>query len=387
MAISFPASLDTLTNPSSGDQLSSVTVPHATQHADANDAIEALEAKVGINGSAVTTSHDYKLAQLALRSQIANPIDNASLAVWQRGATIAAAATYAVGPDRWNIYRSGLATGATWTKQLSGDSQGSGYCARVQRDSGNTSTAALYMAQSCETKNSIHYVNQTVTVSFRARKGANYSAASDYLQMATYSGTGVDQSVVTGFTGSVTITNANYALTSSWTTYSVTITVGSTATQLGIVFAFTPVGTAGASDYYEIKDVRIDRGPAALPHAPLSHSDDLLACRRFFRRDGGEADISIGFGIVTGTTFATVQMQSEGPMRAIPTISVTGTIGLLSLNDTGAAPAVTALGGSSITSESLQWIDVTATGGGLTLGRACRVYTTGAVSVDRSAEL
>jgi hypothetical protein len=34
---------------------------HAGQHSDANDAIEVLEAKVGVDGSAVTTSLDYKL--------------------------------------------------------------------------------------------------------------------------------------------------------------------------------------------------------------------------------------------------------------------------------------------------------------------------------------
>lgn len=61
MAISFPTSLDSLTNPISTDTLDSVTVPHAEQHADVNDAVEALQAKVGINGSAVTTSLDYKV--------------------------------------------------------------------------------------------------------------------------------------------------------------------------------------------------------------------------------------------------------------------------------------------------------------------------------------
>lgn len=60
MAINFPTSLDSLTNPTSSDGLNSPD--HATQHANANDAIEALEAKVGINSSAVTTSHDYKLS-------------------------------------------------------------------------------------------------------------------------------------------------------------------------------------------------------------------------------------------------------------------------------------------------------------------------------------
>ena len=57
MATSFPSGLDALTNPTSGNTLASPD--HAGQHADANDAIEALEAKVGVNSSAVTTSHDY----------------------------------------------------------------------------------------------------------------------------------------------------------------------------------------------------------------------------------------------------------------------------------------------------------------------------------------
>lgn len=62
MATNFPTSLDSLTNPSSGDPLSSPS--HSVQHANANDAIEALQAKVGIDSSAETTSHDYKIAQL-----------------------------------------------------------------------------------------------------------------------------------------------------------------------------------------------------------------------------------------------------------------------------------------------------------------------------------
>lgn len=57
MATNFPTSLDTLVNPSSGDSLSDP--PHSNQHANANDAIEALQAKVGVDGSAVATSLDY----------------------------------------------------------------------------------------------------------------------------------------------------------------------------------------------------------------------------------------------------------------------------------------------------------------------------------------
>lgn len=59
-AISYPTSLDTFTNPTATSKTNSPS--HATQHSNANDAIEALEAKVGADGSVVTTSHDYKLS-------------------------------------------------------------------------------------------------------------------------------------------------------------------------------------------------------------------------------------------------------------------------------------------------------------------------------------
>lgn len=64
MAITFPTTLDTLSNPTSTDLLENATaaLDHDVQHSNANDAIEALEAKVGADSSAVTTSHDYKLS-------------------------------------------------------------------------------------------------------------------------------------------------------------------------------------------------------------------------------------------------------------------------------------------------------------------------------------
>lgn len=62
--INYPTSLDNFSNPTTSDPLKGGTVPHATQHSDANDAIEALQAKVGVNNSAVTSSHDYKLSEV-----------------------------------------------------------------------------------------------------------------------------------------------------------------------------------------------------------------------------------------------------------------------------------------------------------------------------------
>lgn len=65
MPTNFPSSLDALSNPLATDKLNNPS--HATQHANVNDAIEAIEAKVGVNSSAVTTSLDYKIAQAELK--------------------------------------------------------------------------------------------------------------------------------------------------------------------------------------------------------------------------------------------------------------------------------------------------------------------------------
>lgn len=66
MATNFPDTLDNLNNPQGTDSLSG----HAELHGNVNDAIEALQSKVGVDGSNVATSLDYKVTQL--ESQISN---------------------------------------------------------------------------------------------------------------------------------------------------------------------------------------------------------------------------------------------------------------------------------------------------------------------------
>lgn len=58
----FPTSLDSLTNPAPSDSM--ITVSHSSQHSNANDILEALEVKVGIDNSTATTSVDYMLRWL-----------------------------------------------------------------------------------------------------------------------------------------------------------------------------------------------------------------------------------------------------------------------------------------------------------------------------------
>lgn len=78
MTIGFPTTLDNFTNPTPADNLNTPTVLHSTQHANLNDVVEALEAKVGVNGSLVTASLDYKVTQLEASTHAAVTIGTAN---------------------------------------------------------------------------------------------------------------------------------------------------------------------------------------------------------------------------------------------------------------------------------------------------------------------
>ena len=71
MATNYPNSLDTLINPTSTDTLNSITVPHHLQHANANDAIEAVQTVLGINpaGSHLTVKDRIVAAETSISNQ------------------------------------------------------------------------------------------------------------------------------------------------------------------------------------------------------------------------------------------------------------------------------------------------------------------------------
>jgi len=64
MSTSYPGALDSFVNPTATDTLDSATVPHATQHGDANDAIEAIQVTLGINPQGSSASVVARLTAL-----------------------------------------------------------------------------------------------------------------------------------------------------------------------------------------------------------------------------------------------------------------------------------------------------------------------------------
>lgn len=284
-------------------------------------------------------------------ASLANPVINGGFDIWQRGTSVATGTTFTYSADRWQSNRGALVAGMTVSRQATGDTTNLPniqYAARVQRDSGNTSTQPLYFYQSFETVNSIPFAGKTVTLTFYARAGANYSSASSGLAVNFRSGTGTDQNISGGYTGSANVVSQTATLTTTWQRFAYTGTIGATATELSTEFAFTPVGTAGANDWFEVTGVQIDVGTWTASTAPSFRRSggtlqgELAACQRYYwRSTAGSTAQGFAMAQAISTTQAYAYVQNPVPMRLAPTSIEFSTLALASA--AANAQAVTAL--------------------------------------------
>jgi hypothetical protein len=285
--------------------------------ASANDTPARLA--VGANGETLVADSSTSTGLRYTAGTVqANPVLNSAFQVWQRGTTITANNGYSA--DRWFYYSTN--NNATVSRQATGDTTNLPniqYCARVQRNSGSTGTGDITFTQSMESINSIPFAGKTITLSFYARVGANYSGGTSFISQVR-SGTGTDQNLLSGYTGSSSFISNTQALTTTWTRYSYTGTVATTATEIGIYTGFTPSGTAGANDWYEITGVQIDVGNVALPFRTngATLQGELAACQRYYWRTTGQQYTPYATGMSTTATDGTLYVQYPVPMRAVP---------------------------------------------------------------------
>jgi hypothetical protein len=255
-----------------------------------------------------------------------NFIINGGMDVWQRGTSITNG--YPIyGADRWLNYGNGNGVMSRQPVSDTTNLPGIQYCLRLQRTSGSTSTNSLYMSQSIETINSIPLAGKTVTLSYYARRGANFSGTSfnisNMLVVETVSGTGTDQNCVAGFTGGTNPAGgvSYQVITSTWTRYSFTFVVPSSSTQLGFNFFFAPTGTAGANDYFEITGIQLELGSSAttFSRAGGDIQGELAKCQRYYwRTSTGGTYKGFGFGMGFSTTQARCMIQFPQTMRTTP---------------------------------------------------------------------
>lgn len=268
-----------------------------------------------------------------------NGVINAAMNNWQRGTSFTATGYTA---DRWYFYN-GVA-GRTVSRQTSALT-GFQYCMRVQRDSGNTNTTDLLLTQSMDTATSLQFANQTVTVSFWARAGANYSAASNALAFVLLAGTGTDQNYWTAYTGTTVPFSGTATLTTSWQRFTFTGTVASTVTELTPYWKHTPVGTAGTNDYYEITGVQLEIGATATAFQTASGTigGELALCQRYYWRASAESkayNVYSTLGIASSAAAARFAIANPVAMR---TAATTVDYSNISLWDSGAYFTITSL--------------------------------------------
>jgi hypothetical protein len=260
-----------------------------------------------------------------------------------------------------------LVAGCTVTRQSSGIT-GIQYGARVQRDSGNTSTASLNFWTNLETIDSIPFAGKTVALSFYAKVGANYSPTSSAFIAQLYSGTGTDQNVnVAGFTGSTVVASSTITATTSYVRYTITGTVAASATQLAVLFYNAPTGTAGANDWYEITGVQLELGSVATEFSRngATIQGELAACQRYLPAVIADAYEVLGFAY--STTGSQYYLKLPTTARVKPTGITVSNVAHFNVLNTGFSSGATtaiAFNTSSIDTASLT---VTTTAGSPTL--------------------
>ena len=280
---------------------------------------------VGNNGETLVADSSTSTGLRYQSAYNGNAIINGGMDVWQRGTSFTGTTT-AYGADRFRAYRN--TTGSTFSRQTS-SLTGIQYCYRLQRDSGTTATNGVSTFYTAESADAYRFAGQTVTLSFYARAGANFSAASSALNVNMQTGTGTDQAYGS-FTGAVNAVSTTQVITTSWVRYSFNATFGSSVSQFALDIGFTPVGTAGANDYFDITGVQLEVGSVATTFKRAgggSIQGELAACQRYYVRYLGTSNNFAFFGSGTNkdTTNAYITVSLPVEMRVKPTSVDTAT--------------------------------------------------------------
>lgn len=276
----------------------------------------------GNNGESLVVDSSTATGLRWQEPKTVNGIINSNFSVWQRGTSFSLASFGLYTADRWN-FASGTNSGRTVSRQATGDTTNLPniqYCARVQRNNGNSTATLEFLQYNLESVDSIAYAGKTVTLSFYARRGANFSAASNNLGVVLVTGTGTDQTAVGGFTGAINAINTTATLTTTWQRFTYTATLSSSLNQIGFYFQYNSVGTAGAADYFEVTGVQLEVGSVATAYRPYSSTiaGELAACQRYYSRLTGASNagaVLIPQGIAGGGTVADFFMIFPVPLR------------------------------------------------------------------------
>jgi hypothetical protein len=319
---------------------------------------------VGNNGETLVADSSTSTGLRYQAPKTQNAIYNSSFDIAQRGTSFTTAGGVAYTLDRWSSWATGAGSSMVTTQEAgTGTSR---YSAKIRRSTGNTNTSSLSFFQSLETTDSYRFQGQTVTLSFYAKAGANFSAASSILGTGISTGTGTDQ-IYYNYTG-VFNNDKSHTLTTSWQRFTQTVTLAANATEVTVNFYYTPVGTAGADDSYFVTGIQLEVGSQATPYNRMSGTiqGELAACQRYYYRIATTTNnVMLGAGHAYQTNEAQVVLNLPVVMRTAPSVTPSGGT-IFTMWSGGTGFYSTASGTYAVGN---QCVELTITTSGMTLGR------------------
>jgi hypothetical protein len=187
-----------------------------------------------------------------------NLIVDPEFLIWPRGTSVTGTTRKRVTPDA-SFARSSAVGGWTISRQTGWRNR---YCMRIQRDSGNAGTQAMSLGFCFSTPDSLVAARQQdfMQAVFSLRRGANFSSSGNLISVQWRQTTTGDQ-VLTGNlalfpVGDTTVSTSTSTILvpTDWDNFRyVAGPIATTSAQVLINFGWTPVGTAGADDWFELE--------------------------------------------------------------------------------------------------------------------------------------
>ena len=257
-----------------------------------------------------------------------NKIINGDMGIWQRGTSISytGSASLSYSADRFYHYSNG--NGAwTFSQQVltPGSITGydSPYFARASLPSAGTTTA-LNWGQRIENVQTL--ANQTVTISFWAKTDSARSLNWTF-----------EQNFGSGGSSTVATASSNFNVSTSWTRYSIVVTLpsisGKTVGASSFLGVYVNGGAVTSGFVLDLWGVQVEAGSVATPFTTATGtlSGELAACRRYLPAFAGPSGAYIGYAYASNAAIYTIPF--DVPARVAPTgITVAGTINALALN-------------------------------------------------------
>jgi len=244
---------------------------------------------------------------------------------WQRGTSFTGIAnTITYGPDRFWAYgasSSAVQMVKTANTNLAGFTQALAF----GRNTG-TDVNPIYLGQTFESADSFRFQGQTVTFSFWAKAGANYSGGTVTVQVNTgitaLDGSAANQQAA-GWTGPANPVAGSFTPTATMTRYQFTGTLGAAITQIGVMLFYTPTGTAGTADNILFHGFQFEVGAYASPFEFKDVAVELEIAQRYFvQYNEPAAGVVIGAGLATASGVETIFIPLPVQMRKAPTVTV-----------------------------------------------------------------